>query len=124
MLRIMWISYGGLSFCEWLQLLSLTILFLHFACRVYLWIVIDSCYHLSLIVAYLYFFSFLASLLSLRYRVTPNNMHEFVDVLARFNVGEDCPVFDGMYDFCKLYTGGSLDGARKLNSGQADIAIK
>jgi histone deacetylase 3 len=37
--------------------------------------------------------------------------------LGKFNVGDDCPVFDGMYDFCKLYTGGSLGGARKLISG-------
>jgi len=24
------------------------------------------------------------------------------------NVGEDCPVFDGLYEFCQLSTGGSL----------------
>ena len=24
------------------------------------------------------------------------------------NVGEDCPVFDGMYEFCQLSTGGSV----------------
>lgn len=56
--------------------------------------------------------------------VSPNNVVDFTDVLSKFNVGEDCPVFDGMYNFCKLYTGGSLDGARKLVSGQNDIAIK
>jgi acetoin utilization deacetylase AcuC-like enzyme len=55
--------------------------------------------------------------------VTPDNVQDFTDVLARFNVGEDCPVFDGIYDFCKIYSGASLDGARKLNSGQSDIAI-
>ena len=32
-------------------------------------------------------------------RVTPDNVGSFNDSLARFNVGEDCPVFDGMYDF-------------------------
>ena len=26
------------------------------------------------------------------------------------NVGEDCPVFDGMYEFCQLSAGGSLGG--------------
>ncbi len=56
-------------------------------------------------------------------RVTPDNVQDFTDVLARFNVGEDCPVFDGIYDFCKIYSGASLDGARKLISGQSDIAI-
>ena len=24
------------------------------------------------------------------------------------NVGEDCPVFDGLYEFCQLSTGGSI----------------
>lgn len=30
--------------------------------------------------------------------------------MRRFNVGEDCPVFDGLYDYVKIYTGGSIDG--------------
>ena len=50
-------------------------------------------------------------------------MHTFADCLQRFNVGDDCPVFDGIYDFCKLYSGASLEGARNLISGAADIAI-
>lgn len=24
------------------------------------------------------------------------------------NVGEDCPVFDGLFEFCQLSTGGSI----------------
>ena len=40
-----------------------------------------------------------------------------------FNMGDDCPVFDGLFDFCRLYTGASLDGAVKLNHGLCDIAI-
>jgi histone deacetylase 1/2 len=45
--------------------------------------------------------------------------------MQKFNVGEytDCPVFDGLYEFCQLYTGCSLDGAVKLNQGLTDIAI-
>lgn len=31
--------------------------------------------------------------------------------------------WDGMYDFCSLYAGGSIDGAMKLNHGLVDIAI-
>ena len=27
------------------------------------------------------------------------------------NVGEDCPVFDGMYEFCQLSAGGSVGEA-------------
>jgi histone deacetylase 1/2 len=32
-------------------------------------------------------------------------------------------VFDGLFDFCRLYTGASLDGAVRLNHGQSDVAI-
>jgi len=55
--------------------------------------------------------------------ITPDNMHEYTKQLQRFNVGEDCPVFDGMYQFCQISTGGSIGGAIKLNHGEADIAI-
>ena len=33
------------------------------------------------------------------------------------------PVFDGLYDFCSMYTGASLDGAVKLNNQHCDYAI-
>ncbi|KAJ4460666.1 putative Histone deacetylase 1 [Paratrimastix pyriformis] len=55
--------------------------------------------------------------------VTPDNAHEFRDHLLRFNVGEDCPVFDGVFRYCQLSAGGSVAGAVKLNTGQADVAI-
>ncbi|CAM9138542.1 unnamed protein product [Discosporangium mesarthrocarpum] len=45
------------------------------------------------------------------------------DSLARFNVGEDCPVFDGLYEFCQLYTSGSIGGAVRLNNKQSDVVI-
>lgn len=28
--------------------------------------------------------------------------------ISLVNVGEDCPVFDGMYEFCQLSAGGSI----------------
>ncbi|XP_076440850.1 histone deacetylase 3-like [Babylonia areolata] len=56
-------------------------------------------------------------------RVTPVNLQSYTKSLTHFNVGEDCPVFDGMFDFCSLYTGASLEGAVKLNNGHCDIAI-
>jgi hypothetical protein len=28
-----------------------------------------------------------------------------------------------MYDFCRLYAAGSLDGARKLNTGATDVCV-
>lgn len=45
------------------------------------------------------------------------------DKLAQFNIGDDCPIFDGMYDYLSIYTGASLDASRKLISGMSDIAI-
>ena len=35
--------------------------------------------------------------------------------MQRFNVGEDCPVFDGLFEFCQISAGGSIAGAVKLN---------
>jgi len=55
--------------------------------------------------------------------ITPDNQHEHLRQLKRYNVGEDCPVFDGLYQFCKCYTGGSIGGAVKLNKGQNDVVI-
>lgn len=40
------------------------------------------------------------------------------------NIGEtDCPIFEGMLTFSQICAGGSIDGARLINSGNADIAI-
>ncbi|KGG51611.1 histone deacetylase [Mitosporidium daphniae] len=39
------------------------------------------------------------------------------------NVGEDCPVFEGVYDYCQISAGGSIAAAMKLNHGHTDIAI-
>lgn len=58
-------------------------------------------------------------------RVNPDIAKEFVPQMQKFNVGEytDCPIFDGLYDFCSLYTGATLDSALKLNHGLADICV-
>ncbi|KAI9099492.1 hypothetical protein DFS34DRAFT_617736 [Phlyctochytrium arcticum] len=59
-------------------------------------------------------------------RVTPEDTDEILKYQARFNVGDfcpDCPVFEGLYEFCSLSAGGSIAAAKKLNTGQADIAI-
>ncbi|KAK3711823.1 hypothetical protein QZH41_008978 [Actinostola sp. cb2023] len=45
--------------------------------------------------------------------IRPDNMSEYTKQMQRFNVGEDCPVFDGLYEFCQLATGGSLAGRGK-----------
>lgn len=43
--------------------------------------------------------------------------------MLHYNVGDDCPVFEGLFDFCSMYTGASLEGAMKLNNNACDIAI-
>ncbi|KAI8913938.1 histone deacetylase Clr6 [Powellomyces hirtus] len=56
-------------------------------------------------------------------RVTPENIDEMNKYQQKFNVGEDCPVFDGLYDFSALSAGGTLSAARKLNRRDAEVAI-
>merc|ERR1712216_650625 len=56
-------------------------------------------------------------------RVTPDNQAEYLQQMQQFNLGEDCPIFDGLFEFCKLYSGASIDGAVRLNHGLCDIAI-
>lgn len=47
------------------------------------------------------------------------NMAQYV----RYGLDDDCPVFPGLFDFCRLYGGASIQAASKLNAGQYDIAI-
>lgn len=56
-------------------------------------------------------------------RVTPDSIVEHTDTLGRFNIGEDCPIFDSLFDYCRQYSGASLAAARKLASGSTDIAV-
>ena len=56
--------------------------------------------------------------------VTPDSLADLnPGIIERYNMGEDCPVFDGLYEYCCTYTGGSLAGAARLNQGCADIVI-
>lgn len=53
---------------------------------------------------------------------TPRDMD--TDKEVKFNLGgSDCPLFYGLYDYCSMSAGGSLDAARKITSKQSDIAI-
>lgn len=56
-------------------------------------------------------------------RVCPANIQNYSDMLNMFNVGDDCPVFWGLFEFCSMYTGASLEAVSLLNHEQADIAI-
>jgi Deacetylases, including yeast histone deacetylase and acetoin utilization protein len=42
--------------------------------------------------------------------VSPDKIHEHTKFLCQFASGEDCPIFHGLYDFCSMYTGASLEG--------------
>ncbi|CAI9736473.1 histone deacetylase 3-like [Octopus vulgaris] len=48
--------------------------------------------------------------------VTPQTVQNYTKSLSAYNVGDDCPVFDGLFDFCSMYTGASLEAAVKLNN--------
>lgn len=39
------------------------------------------------------------------------------------NVGEDSPVFDGLFDYIRSYCSGSIGGACRLNEGLSDIVL-
>ena len=41
-------------------------------------------------------------------KINPRNMVENLRELQQFNVGEDCPVFEGLYEYCQLSAGGSI----------------
>ncbi|XP_020106377.1 histone deacetylase 9-like [Ananas comosus] len=57
------------------------------------------------------------------HRITPDSQHLFANELARYNLGEDCPVFENLFEFCQIYAGGTIDAARRLNHQLCDIAI-
>ncbi|GMP88550.1 hypothetical protein CsSME_00040499 [Camellia sinensis var. sinensis] len=51
------------------------------------------------------------------HRITPDTQHLFSNELARFlfvhltfsdNLGEDCPVFENLFEFCQIYAGGTI----------------
>jgi histone deacetylase 1/2 len=56
-------------------------------------------------------------------KVTPDNMDLMTKEQGKYNVGDDCPVFDGLFEFCGISAGGSMEGAARLNRGKCDIAV-
>ena len=71
------------------------------------------------------------------YRVTPDTVDSYVREQAKcaymltVNVGDDCPVFDGLFEYCSISAGGSMgalallttEGAARLSRDKCDIAI-
>ena len=68
-------------------------------------------------------------------KVTPENMATFSTQQTKctfyfshisdgiVNVGDDCPVFDGLFEFCGISGGGSMEGAARLNRLMCDVAV-
>ncbi|TQN70361.1 Histone deacetylase RPD3 [Colletotrichum shisoi] len=56
-------------------------------------------------------------------KVTPDNMDAYQKEQGKYNVGDDCPVFDGLFEFCGISAGGSMEGAARLNRQKCDIAV-
>ncbi|KLO05914.1 hypothetical protein SCHPADRAFT_1002635 [Schizopora paradoxa] len=56
-------------------------------------------------------------------RVTPETAEELTFHGTRFLVGEDNPAFEGVFEFCSISAGGSIDAATSIASGASDIAI-
>ncbi|GAA5981974.1 hypothetical protein JCM5350_006585 [Sporobolomyces pararoseus] len=56
-------------------------------------------------------------------RVTPETFDELTGQGTRFLVGEDCPPFEGLFEFCSISAGGSLSAAKRLIDSKADIAV-
>jgi histone deacetylase 1/2 len=55
--------------------------------------------------------------------VTPDNQQKYKEQLQLYNIDDDCPIFDNLWEYNQIYTGASIGGAVKLNHGTADIAI-
>ncbi|KAF1990222.1 histone deacetylase [Aulographum hederae CBS 113979] len=45
------------------------------------------------------------------------------ELFQKFQFGDDCPIFEGMWEYCTLYAGASVHAAEKLVTDQSDIAI-
>lgn len=50
---------------------------------------------------------------------------EFLQKKQKFKVGEstDCPAFNGLYNYCQISSGASIDAASLLLNGEANVAI-
>ena len=56
-------------------------------------------------------------------RAAPRSARSDACGRAAVNVGDDCPVFDGLFEYCQTYTSGSVGGAARLNHELSDICI-
>ncbi|KLT40983.1 hypothetical protein CC85DRAFT_286912 [Cutaneotrichosporon oleaginosum] len=57
------------------------------------------------------------------YRINPDNESQFNKEQGKYNVGDDCPIFDGLFEYCSISAGGSMEGAARLSRDKCDIAV-
>lgn len=53
----------------------------------------------------------------------PEEFRSSMQQYAKYGLDEDCPLFPGLFDFSRLSSGASIEGASKLNSGHYDVAV-
>lgn len=56
-------------------------------------------------------------------RVTPETVQQMSGEGSHFLVGDDCPAFEGLFEFCSISSGGSIEAAKCLNDGKNDVVI-
>ncbi|KAJ2562612.1 hypothetical protein GGH95_004653 [Coemansia sp. RSA 1836] len=56
-------------------------------------------------------------------RVTPELAEQEPERASVYLSGEDCPAFDGVFEFSSISAGGSIAGAKRINHGDSDIVI-
>ncbi|KAL1616386.1 histone deacetylase [Diplodia seriata] len=56
-------------------------------------------------------------------RITPDSIGGCQQEALKYDISGDCPVFDGLFEYCSISAGGSMEGAARLNRGRCDIAV-
>ncbi|KAF4310131.1 Histone deacetylase superfamily [Botryosphaeria dothidea] len=56
-------------------------------------------------------------------RITPDAIGSCQQEALKYDISGDCPVFDGLFEYCSISAGGSMEGAARLNRGRCDIAV-
>lgn len=56
-------------------------------------------------------------------RITPDTVASSQQEALKYDISGDCPVFDGLFEYCTISAGGSMEGAARLNRGRCDIAV-
>ncbi|KAJ9106196.1 histone deacetylase [Naganishia friedmannii] len=57
------------------------------------------------------------------HRINPENANNYAREQLKYNVGDDSPIFDGLFEYCSISAGGSMEGAARLSRDKCDIAV-